>query len=76
VKSVLAKGQIVIPKINRDLLNINIWDKMNSDIQNDKIIISKQETAQHVFQKMSQKHAKKLTMAEIKKELNRRHQED
>ena len=51
MKSVLAKGQIVIPKINQDLLNINIWEKMNSDKQNDKIIISKQEIAQHVFQK-------------------------
>lgn len=72
----LAKGQIVIPKTIRDLLSIHIGDKMNIDIQNKKIIIQKEQSIQDVFLKMSNKHAKKISMEEIKKELTHRYQDD
>ena len=72
----LAKGQIVIPKTIRDLLSIHIGDKMNIDIKNKKIIIQKEQSIQDVFQQMSNKHAKKISMEEIKKELAHRYQDE
>ena len=71
-KSVLAKGQIVIPKIIRDLLGIGVGDKVNIDVENGKIIISKQINIEDIFQKMSKKHALTLSTKEIKKELKER----
>jgi len=75
-RSVLAKGQIVIPKTIRDLLSIHVGDKMNIDLQNEKIIISKAQSKEDVFKKVSKKHAKKISMKEIKKELAHRYQDD
>lgn len=71
-KNVLAKGQIVIPKTIRDLLRIAVGDKVNIDINHGKIIISKQTEIEDTFQKICNKHAKKLSTEQIKKELEER----
>lgn len=49
---------------------------MNIKIENEKIIISKERAKKDVFQQMSKKHAKKISIDEIKKELAHRYQED
>lgn len=51
----LAKGQIVIPKTIRDLLGIDVGDKVNIDVNDGKIIISKQVSKEDIFEKISKK---------------------
>lgn len=71
-KSVLAKGQIVIPKTIRDLLGISVGDTVNIDVNDGKIIISKQTSDEEIFQKMSKKHALTLSTKQIRKDLKER----
>ena len=75
-KNVLAKGQIVIPKTIRDLLGINVGDEVVIDIQNDKIILSKKQNVVNVFLEVCEKSLRRISMKEIKKELETRYEED
>jgi len=76
LKNVLAKGQIVIPKTIRDLLGINIGDKIIVDVENGKIILSKKQNIVENFLEVAQKSPKKLTMKKIKKDMKNRYMED
>ncbi len=75
-KNVLAKGQIVIPKAIRDLLGINVGDEMIIDIENEKIILSKKQNVVDVFLEVSKRSSGKISMKEIKRELETRYEED
>ena len=75
-KNVLAKGQIVIPKTIRDLLGINVGDRMIVDVENGKIILSKKQNILDVFLEVCKKSPGKISMKEIKKELDSRYEED
>ncbi len=68
-KNVLAKGQIVIPKTIRDLLGINVGDEMVIDVENDRIILSKKKDVVDVFSEVSKQSTGKISMKEIKREL-------
>lgn len=74
-KNVLAKGQIVIPKTIRDLLCINVGDEIVLDIENDKIILSKKRNIVDVFLEVSKGSTSKISMKEIKRELEARYEE-
>ena len=76
VKHVLAKGQVVIPKTIRDLLNINVGDEIVIEVENEKVILTKKIVEEDIFSEMSKKHGKKISMKDIKKELERRYEED
>ncbi len=75
-RKVLAKGQVVIPKTIRDLLGINEGDDIVIDVDREKIILSKKQDAYDVFLEVSERNAKKITMKDIKKELEARYQGD
>ncbi|MEE8358488.1 MAG: AbrB/MazE/SpoVT family DNA-binding domain-containing protein [Candidatus Hydrothermarchaeales archaeon] len=75
-KNVLAKGQIVIPKAIRDLLGINVGDEMIIDIENEKIILSKKQNVVDVFLEVSKRSSGKISMKEIKRELETRYEAD
>ena len=75
-KNVLAKGQIVIPKTIRDLLGINMGDKLIVDVKNDKIILSKKQDTVDIFLKVCKKSPGKISMKNIKRELKDRYEED
>ena len=76
VKHVLAKGQIVIPKAIRDLLNINIGDPMVIEVDQEKVIISKRKDPVDVFTEVSSRHKKKISMKDIKETLEQRYEDD
>lgn len=76
LKDVLAKGQIVIPKTIRDLLGINIGDKILVDVEKGKIILSKKQDIVKEFLKVSNKTQDKMSMKKLKKELESRYEED
>ena len=75
-KNVLAKGQIVIPKTIRDLLGINVGDKMIVDVENGKIILSKKQDVLDAFLEVCKRSPGKISMKEIKKDLERRYEGD
>ena len=75
-KNVLAKGQIVIPKTIRDLLGINVGDKLIVDVKNDKILLSKKQNIVDIFLKVCKKSPRKISMENIKRELKDRYEED
>ena len=75
-KNVLAKGQIVIPKTIRDLLGINIGDRMIVDVENGKIILSKKQNMSDAFLEVCKKSPGKISMKEIKRDLESRYEED
>ena len=75
-KSVLAKGQIVIPKTIRDLMGINVGDEMVIDIEDDKIILSKKQNVLEIFLEVCNGSSGKISMKEIKQELAARYEED
>ena len=75
-KSVLAKGQIVIPKAIRELLGINVGDEIVIDVEKDKIVLSKKQNIADVFLEVCEKSIRKISMKEIKKELEVRYEED
>ena len=72
----LAKGQIVIPKTIRDLLGINVGDKMIVDVENGKIILSKKQDVLDTFLDVCKRSPGKISMKEIKRDLERRYEED
>jgi len=76
LKNILAKGQIVIPKTIRDLLGINIGDKMIVDVENGKIILSKKQDILKVFLDVSEKSPGKISMKKIKRDLESRYEGD
>ncbi len=75
-KNVLAKGQIVIPKTIRDLMGINVGDEMIIDVENKKIVLSKKQNVVDVFLEVCKRSPGKISMREIKKELESRYGED
>lgn len=75
-KNVLAKGQIVIPKTIRDLLGINVGDEMVIDVENENIILSKKQNAVNVFIEACKVSSSKISMKEIKGELETRYEGD
>lgn len=76
VRSILAKGQIVIPKTIRELLNINIGDEILIDIKDGKIVLSKKEKVSKIFYEISRKNKAKISMREIKTTLEERYREE
>ncbi len=76
VKDVLAKGQIVIPKTIRDLLGINIGDKLIVDVEKEKIILSKKKDIVQEFETTAKKASGSISMKKIKNEFTRRYEED
>ncbi len=72
----MAKGQIVIPKTIRDLLGINVGDEMIIDIEDGKIILSKKQNVVDVFLEVCKRGSGKLSMKEIKRELETRYERD
>ena len=75
-KSVLAKGQIVIPKTIRDLMGINVGDEMIIDIEDNKIILTKKQNVLEIFLEVCKGSSGKISIKEIKKELATRYEED
>ncbi len=76
LRNILAKGQIVIPKTIRDLLGINVGDQVVIDVKHDKIILSKKHDVKNIFLEASKRCKQKISMKEIKKELEKRYEED
>jgi len=76
IKSVLAKGQIVIPKTIRELLGIHVGDEIVIEVEKEKMILSKKKDQRDIFSEVCEKHKKKISMKDIKKELSRRYEED
>ena len=76
VRNILAKGQIVIPKTIRELLNINIGDELLIDIKDGKIVLSKKEKVSKVFYEISRKNKARISMKEIKAALEERYKEE
>ncbi len=74
-KNVLAKGQIVIPKTIRDLLGINVGDEIVIDVENEKIILSKKCDVVDIFLEVCKESASKISMKDIKRELDARYRE-
>ncbi|MEE8402723.1 MAG: AbrB/MazE/SpoVT family DNA-binding domain-containing protein, partial [Candidatus Hydrothermarchaeaceae archaeon] len=72
----LAKGQIVIPKTIRDLLGINVGDEMIIDVEGDRITLSKKQNVVDVFLEVCKRSPGKLSMKEIKRELETRYEGD
>ena len=75
-KNVLAKGQIVIPKTIRDLLGINVGDKLIVDVKNGKILLSKKQNVLDAFLEVCKRSPGKISMKGIKRELESRYGED
>ncbi|CAD6493069.1 MAG: Antidote-toxin recognition MazE, bacterial antitoxin [Candidatus Argoarchaeum ethanivorans] len=73
-KNVLAKGQVVIPKTIRDLLAINVGDELVIDVENEKIILSKKQNVFDVFLEICERSSSKISMKEIKRELETRYE--
>jgi len=75
VRNVLAKGQIVIPKTIRDLLDINVGDEIAIEVEQKKMILSKRKEQSDVFSEVCERHKKRISMKDIKDELARRYEE-
>ena len=75
-KNVLAKGQVVIPKTIRDLLAINVGDELVIDVEDKKIILSKKQNVLDVFLEVCERSLGKISMKEIKSELEARYERE
>ena len=73
-KSVLAKGQVVIPKTIRDLLGIHVGDKVIIDIENEKIILTKKQSVVDTFLDVCKGSESNISMKDIKRELKSRYE--
>lgn len=73
LRNILGKGQIVIPKTIRELLGINVGDQIIIDVKEDKIILTKKHDENDIFLEASKRCKQKISMKEIKKELNNRY---
>lgn len=74
-RQVLDKGQIVIPKTVRDMLNIDVGDEMMIEVEDDRIILSKKTDPMEVIKEARKRYGGKITMKEIKKEIYRQYDE-
>ena len=75
-KNVLAKGQIVIPKTIRDMLGINEGDEMEIDVEDEKIILTKRSNVTEVFSQVCQESPGRISMKDIKRQLEARYEGD
>jgi len=75
-RHVLDKGQIVIPKTVRDMLNIDVGDEMVIEVEDDKIILSKKTDPMEVIREARERYGGKISMKEIKKEIYRQYDEE
>lgn len=75
-KTVLAKGQLVIPKTIRDLLGINVGDELVIDVEDERIILSKKQNMLDVFLEVCERSGGKISMKEIKRELEAKYEGD
>lgn len=75
-RHVLAKGQIVIPKVLRETLGIDTGDTVQIELEEDHLIIRKGTNPVEVFREISASSNSTITMKEIKKELESRYEED
>ncbi len=73
-KSVLAKGQVVIPKTIRDLLGIHVGDQVMIDIENEKIILTKKQDIVDTFLDVCEGSESNISMKDIKRELKSRYE--
>lgn len=71
-RKVLKKGQVVIPKSIRELLGIHEGDKIFIDLEDDNVVIRKEEKVSVVLGKIADKHHIKIDMDGIKKDLSER----
>ena len=75
-RHVLGKGQVVIPKDLRETLGIDTGDIVQIELEDDHLIIRKGSNPVDVFREVSTSSGSKITMKEIKKELETRYEED
>ena len=75
-KTVLAKGQIVIPKTIRGLMGIDVGDELVLDIEDRKIILTKKTDGRNVFLEVCEACSGNISIKEIKKELAARYEGD
>lgn len=73
-RHVLNKGQIVIPKALRDILGIDIGDEIQIELDNDNIIMKKKRNPVDVFREIAGSNQKRITMKDIKEDLESRYQ--
>ena len=71
-RHILARGQIVIPKTIRVMLGINVGDEMVIEVEDNRIILLKKENVVDIFSEVCAKGSKKISMDEIKRELETR----
>ncbi len=74
-RNVLAKGQIVIPKTIRDMLDINVGDELTIEVQGDSMMVRKKVDAVSIFREVSEQCDAPLTVREIKRELRIRYRD-
>ena len=75
-RHVLGKGQIVIPKLLREVLGIDPGDTVQIELEEDHLIIRKETDPVDVFREVSSSSRSSISMKEIKKELESRYEED
>ncbi len=73
-RKVLAKGQVVIPKAIRELLGITEGDEVLIDVEKEKIILSKKRDVCEVFSEVAERKGKKISVKDIKRELEARYE--
>jgi len=72
-RSVLAKGQVVLPKTIRDMLDISVGDELDITVEGDTIKMKKIGSPVDVFYEVSAKHGRTISPKEIKDILARRY---
>jgi AbrB family looped-hinge helix DNA binding protein len=75
-RQILGKGQIVIPKTIRDMLNLDVGDEMVIEVENDKIILSKKTDPMETIREGRKRYAGKISMKEIKEEIYNQYDEE
>jgi AbrB family looped-hinge helix DNA binding protein len=75
-RHVLGKGQVVIPKDLRETLGIDTGDIVQIELEEEHLIIRKATNPVDVFREISASSGSKISMKDIKKELEIRHEED
>ena len=73
-RKVLAKGQVTIPKAIRELLGINQGDDLVIVVDGERIILSKKHDVYDIFSEIAERKGKKLSMNDIKRELEVRYE--
>ena len=75
-RNVLSKGQIVIPKDIRDMLDIHTGDEIEIDVDKDRMILTKKLSASEIFEEVSRTNNVNSSMEDIKKILKERYEEE